>query len=117
MVEVGRDQWNLEMALAVLASASVASEQWAEAVKWLLLYGPPELRALLAEASATSFAQAFPGVPVMGHGDSGQPFYALADLAKALGVPLADVAARLLELQATLGGEFLVEAGRVYLIN
>ena len=110
-------QWNLEMALAVLGSENVDGELWAEAVKWLLLYGPPELRALLTEASAGTFAQAFPGVQVLGHGDTGQPYYALSDLAEALGVPLEAAAERLLELQATLGVELLVEDDRVYKVN
>jgi hypothetical protein len=112
-----KDQWNLEMALAVLGSETVDGGLWAEAVKWLLLYGPPELHGVLAAASSASFAQCFPGVRVSGHGDSGQPYYALADLAEALGIPVAEAAQRLLELQSTLGAEFLVEADRVYKVN
>lgn len=112
-----KEQWDLEMALSVLGSETVDARLWAEAVKWLLLYGQPELREVLAAASATSFAQCFPGVRVSGHSDSGQPYYALADLAGALGIPLAEAAERLVELQSTLGVEFLVEDGRVYKVN
>lgn len=112
-----KEQWNLEMALEVLGNKTVAGSLWSEAVKWLLLYGPPELRELLASASAAAFASCFPGVRVKGHGDSGQPFYALGDLAGALGVPVVETTAHLAELQSTLGVEFLVEADRVYLVN
>lgn len=112
-----KDQWNIEMALAVLASETVDGGHWAEAVKWLLLYGPPEVRTLLTSASAISFAQAFPGVRVKGHGDFGQPYYALNDLAEALGVPIEEAAERLVELQSTLNVEFLVADDRVYKVN
>lgn len=116
-MEDWKEQWNQEMALAVLGSETVDGGLWAEAVKWLLLYGPPELRTLLAAASAASFAQSFPGVQVKGHGDSGQPYYALADLAEALGIPAEATAERLLELQSALGVEFLVDDDRVYKVN
>jgi hypothetical protein len=39
-----KEQWNLEMALTVLTSETVGSETGAEAAKWIMLYGPPELR-------------------------------------------------------------------------
>jgi hypothetical protein len=112
-----REQWNLEMALAVVGSETVDGGVWAEAVKWLLLYGPPELHAVLTAASTASFAQCFPEVRVSGHSDSGQPYYALADLAEALGIPAAEAAGRLVELQSALGVEFLVEDDRVYKVN
>ena len=112
-----KEQWDLEMALAVLSSETVDGGLWAEAVKWLLLYGPPELREVLVTASSDSFARCFPGVRVSGHSDSGQPYYALADLAEALGIPAAEAAKRLIELQSTLGVEFLVEDDRVYKVN
>jgi len=116
-VEDFMEQWNLEMALAVLASETVDGVLWAEAVKWLLLYGPPEVRTLLAAASALSFAQAFPGVRVRGHGDSGQPYYALADLAAALGVPVEEAGERLAAMQSALEVELLVADDRVYKVN
>ena len=112
-----REEWNLEMAVAVLGSATIEAGPWAEAVKWLLLYGPPELREMLTAASTLSFSQCFPEVRVQGHGPTGQPYYALADLAEPLGVPVADAADRLAELQSTLGVEFLVENDRVYKVN
>lgn len=112
-----KEQWDLEMALAVLGSETVDGGPWAEAVKWLLLYGPPELREVLAAASSASFAQCFPGVRVSGHSDSGQPYYSLADLAEAQGIPVTEAAERLVELQSSLGVEFLIEDNRVYKVN
>lgn len=112
-----RAEWNLEMALAVLGSETVEAGPWGEAVKWLLLYGPPELREILAAASSLSFSHCFPEVRVQGHSASGQPYYALADLAATLGIPEAVAAGRLAELQSALGVEFLVEDDRVYKVN
>lgn len=112
-----KEQWNLEMALAVLGSETVDAGVWAEAVKWLLLYGPPELHEMLAVASSASLAQCFPGVRVSGHSSAGQPYYAIADLAEALGVPVEEAAERLGELQAEIGIDLLIEDDRVYRLN
>lgn len=112
-----KEQWNLEMALAVLGSETVDGGVWVEAVKWLLLYGPPELHEMLAAASVASFAHCFPGVRVSGHSEAGQPYYAIADLAEALGVPVEEAAERLGELQAEIGVDLLIEDDRVYRVN
>lgn len=116
-VEDCKDLWDLEMALAVLGSETVDGVLWSEAVKWLMLYGPPELRTLLAAASAASLAQSFPGVRVKGHGDSGQTYYALDDLAEALGLPAEAAVERLLELQLAFGVELLVDGYQVHKVN
>jgi len=112
-----RQQWNVEMALQVLSSETVEPEPWAEAVKWLLLYGPPEVREILTTAAGVSFDQCFPKVRAMGHNDSGQPYYSLADLAEALGVPVEKASQRLTELQSSLGVEFLVDGDQAHRIN
>ena len=36
-----KDLWDLESAMKVLTHDSVDSKLWAEAVEWLILYGPP----------------------------------------------------------------------------
>ena len=46
-------QWTLESALAVLEHPTVDSKLWAEAVEWLLVYGPPEVRELLTAVRDT----------------------------------------------------------------
>jgi len=105
------------MALEVLASESVEAGLWSEAVRWLLLYGPPPLRDLLDEAANKAFAQGFPGVLPQGYDQSGQPYYDLHQLAAAQGVPVAEVAEHLTRLQETVGLELLVDGDRVYKVN
>lgn len=112
-----KDQWNLEMALAVTASASVDAELWSEAIRWLLLYGPPQLRELLGEAGNSAFAQCFPGVLPRGYNEAGQPYYDLRELAAAQGVPVEELAEHLARLQETAGLELLVAGDLVYKVN
>ena len=38
-----KDEWDLDTALKVVQNKTVDSKLWAEAVEWLLLYGPPEI--------------------------------------------------------------------------
>jgi len=112
-----KEQWNLEMALEVLGSETVAGDEWSAAVRWLLLYGPPQLKEILAEASAAAFAQCFPGVKVRGHSEAGQPYYGLEELAVAIGLSIEEVTTSLAELQASFGIELLVAGDRVYKVN
>jgi len=112
-----KDQWSQEMALEVLASENVDAGLWSEAVRWLLLYGPAELRDLLGEAANTAVAQCFPGVRPRGYDQAGQPYYDLKELAAAQGVPVEEVAESLARLQETVGLELLVAGGRVYRVN
>ncbi|NTV13501.1 MAG: hypothetical protein HGA96_06165 [Desulfobulbaceae bacterium] len=112
-----KKQWNFEMALEVLSSETVDAGLWSEAVKWLLFYGPTELREMLNLASSSSFSQCYPRVRVKGHIDSGQPCYAVADLAEILGVSAETAVEQLQEIQAELGGEFLVTDDQVCKIN
>lgn len=110
-------QWNLAMALEVLGGETVDGKVWSEAARWLLFYGPPQLRELLSAASADAFARCFPGVMVKGHSDSGQPYYDLDELASAMELPLAEMVVRLTELQEDFGADLLVEGDRVYKLN
>lgn len=116
MAEI-KTQWNLEMALEVLASETVEAGLWSEAVKWLLLYGPPELREMLNLASNSSFNQCFPRVRVKGHNNSGHPCYALADLAEVLGMSVEAAAEQIQEIQSEFGGELLVTDEQVSKLN
>lgn len=110
-------QWDLEMAMTVLGNPDVDGKLWSEAVKWLLLYGPPQVKDLLGQASSFAFNEYFPKVLAKGYGDDGQPFYALQDIAAALGVEEREVGAKLAELQFEEGVEVFVEGDRVYQVH
>ncbi len=81
-----KDEWDLEAAMKVLEHKTVDSKLWAEAVEWLMLYGPPEIQQLLLEASAHATAKSFPELQPTGYTTDGQPMYDVTTLAKQLGI-------------------------------
>lgn len=78
--------WDLDTALKVVQNKTVDSRLWAEAVEWLLLYGPPEVVSILLQASGHATERVFP--ELMGEDDTGdgQATYDVARLAKSLGL-------------------------------
>jgi len=112
-----KEQWNLEMAMEVLVSPNVDGEVWSEAVKWLLLYGPPQVKEVLGQASSFAFNEYPPQMQPKGYGDDGQPYYDLGDIAAALGVDEDEVVTKLAELQFEEGIEVFVEGDRVYKVH
>ena len=105
------------MAMEVLASPNIDGESWSEAVKWLLLYGPPEVREMIQQASSLAFSEHFPGIEAKGYSAEGSPFYDLQDIAAALGVPAAEVADKLAELQFEEGVKVFVEGDHVFKVH
>lgn len=81
-----KELWDLQSAMKVLENDTVDSKLWAEAVEWLMLYGPPEIQELLLEASATATNKSFPGLTPTHFTASGQPVYDVKALAENLGV-------------------------------
>ena len=81
-----KELWDLQSAMKVLEHDTVDSKLWAEAVEWLMLYGPPEIQELLLEASATATTTSFPDLTPTHFTPSGQPIYDIKALAKNLGV-------------------------------
>ena len=112
-----RKQWDIEMAMEVLGSQNVDGDLWSEAAKWLLLYGPPQIKEMLGQASNFAFIEYFPQLQAKGYDDNGQPFYDLADIAETLGIDEGEVASKLAELQFEEGLEVVVEGDRVYKIH
>jgi hypothetical protein len=88
-------QWTVEGAMRILAHPTVDSRLWAEAVEWLFLYGPPEMRALLREASGYAVSKEFPDLKVAGMTGDGEPVYSISALARALGITEKEAASRL----------------------
>ena len=79
-----KDLWDIESAMKVLTHKTVDSKLWAEAVEWLMLYGPTEIRQLLLEASTDATSSSFPELKPTRFTPDGQPCYNINDLAKAL---------------------------------
>jgi hypothetical protein len=79
-----REQWDLQSALEVLKHQTVDAKTWAEAVEWLILYGPDSIRELLLDSSGTATYNCFPDLEAKGYSPDGQPCYNVADMANAL---------------------------------
>jgi len=84
------DLWDLESAMQVLSHDTVDSKLWAQAVEWLLLNGPPEIRRLLLNASTTATSSSFPGLKPSHFTPDGQPCYDIGELAGSLGINEAE---------------------------
>ena len=81
-----QQEWDVETAMKILAHPTVDSQLWAEAVEWLLLYGPPEIKEMLQEASAHATAESFPDLKPLAYDQDGTPYYSVPELADALGL-------------------------------
>lgn len=86
-----KELWDVESAMKVLAHDTVDSKLWAEAVEWLMLYGPPEIKELLLEASSTATSNSFPELTPSHFTPDGKPCYDIAKLAKTLGIKEEEV--------------------------
>lgn len=86
-----KDEWNLDGALKVLQHPTVDSQLWAEAVEWLLLFGPPSIQKILLDASQTATKLQFPELTPADYTADGLPIYDMARLADMLGVTEAEV--------------------------
>lgn len=98
-----KHQWNIAMALQVLENPMVDSATWSEAVKWLLLHGPPEIQALISQASRFATSEHFPELHADHCDAEGFPCYDLGDLAKALGISEEELAEQLADLEDDTG--------------
>ncbi len=81
-----KESWDVESAMQVLQHKTVDAKLWAEAVEWLMLYGPEEIRELLLQASGTATHECFPKLQAKGYAADGQPCYTVEDLAKSLNI-------------------------------
>jgi len=80
------DEWDLKNALAVLRHQSVDAKTWAEAVEWLLLFGPSEIQELLLQASTMATDEHFPELKATGYTRDGQPCYDIDAVARTLNI-------------------------------
>ncbi|GAB4342407.1 MAG: hypothetical protein Kow0089_17450 [Desulfobulbaceae bacterium] len=102
-------EWTLESALEVLRHPTVDSRIWAEAVEWLLVYGPPDIREKLLEASGYATSREFPDLRPQGFTSDGEPVYSVAEVAKALGISEEEAAEIIAEKQARHGKRHLFD--------
>ncbi len=89
-----KDHWDLDTAMEILQNKTVDSKLWAEAVEWLLLYGPPEIVALLLKASSQATDTTFPELQPLTYTQDGQPFYDVKEIAATLGISEDEVRER-----------------------
>ncbi|MBV5319030.1 MAG: hypothetical protein JZU50_14630 [Desulfobulbaceae bacterium] len=98
-----KQHWTLESAMEILQHPTVDSEIWASAVEWLLIYGPPEVRELLQQASGQATRENFPELQPQGYGPDGSPCYDIADLARSLGISEEEARAQLAQKEQKHG--------------
>jgi len=103
--------WDLESAMKVLAHDTVDSKLWAEAVEWLINYGPPEIQQLLLEASAVATNTSFPELTPSHYDTNGQPCYNVEELANSLGIEENEVKKILREKEVEHQSQQLLEEG------
>ncbi len=81
-----KKEWTVESAMEIIQHPTVDSKIWAEAVEWLLLYGPPEVQEMLKEASGYATSKEFPELKPQGFNEDGEPIYSVAEIASALNI-------------------------------
>ncbi len=112
-----KDHWTLENALKVLQHPTVDAKLWAEAVEWLLLYGPPEIQMLLLHASGTATKQCFPELTAEKYTEAGQPCYDIAAIAEALGIDAQDAYKTLAEKEMAHQIRHFIEPDDTYTVH
>ncbi len=81
-----KDSWDVQSAVQVLKHQTVDTRLWAEAVEWLMLYGPDSIRELLLNSSGVATHECFPDLRAKGYAPDGQACYSVDDLAKSLNI-------------------------------
>jgi hypothetical protein len=104
-----KNSWTLEMAMAVLENKTTDSKTWSEAVEWLLLYGPPEIRQLLGQASHTATSACYPDLKPTGYTPDGEPCYHIDDIADSLGISREEAIQKMIELEEIHGFRHLYD--------
>lgn len=95
--------WTLDAALEILQHPTVDSRLWAEAVEWLLIFGPPEIRDMLQQASGHATQTSFPQLKAQRYTPDGSPCYDIGELAQALGISEEEARMQLQELESKHG--------------
>lgn len=107
----------MESALQVVQHPTVDSKLWGEAVEWLLLYGPPEIRDMLNEASNYATSREFPALRPSGFTKDGRPVYSVAEVARALGITEEEAAAIIADKERQHGRQQFVSPDETHKIQ
>jgi hypothetical protein len=105
-----KEQWDLEMALAVLKSQTVESGVWSEAAKWIMLYGPPELQEVMRQASDIAIKSCFSDLEPERYTEEGHPCYNIDKIAEALGITRQEALERMSEMENEQGIQHLFDS-------
>lgn len=103
-----KEEWTVAAAMEILRHPTVDSAIWASAVEWLLLYGPPEIRELLTQASSHATSTSFPELKPQHFAPDGTPCYDIAELARMLGISEEEAREQLLEKERKHGVQHLL---------
>ncbi len=112
-----KKHWDLEMALQVLQSETIDAETWSEAVKWLMLYGPPEIQNVFKKASSFAIHEHFPDLKPAGYNENGEPCFDIREIAKNMGISEKDAAEKLLKLEQEHGVQHLFDEDDTHKIH
>jgi len=104
-----KKEWTVESAMEILEHPTVDSKVWSEAVEWLLLYGPPEIKQMLQQASGYATSKEFPDLKAERFTGDGEPVYSIADVARALGISEQEAAQVISEKQQKHGVQQLFD--------
>lgn len=85
-----KNSWTLDNAMHVLQHPTVDAETWSEAVEWLMLYGPEEIKKHLLEASEFATKKQFPTIKTAGCNSDGDICYNIEDVAEALDIDVEE---------------------------
>lgn len=112
-----KQEWDLPMALAVLANPEVDSATWSAAVKWLLFYGPPELRELIGQASHFATSEHFPQLKPVGYDETGAPCYDKQELATVFGLGNEELTQKMTAWEKESGQAEVVAPAKVHRVQ
>lgn len=96
-------QWTTESAMEILRHPTVDSQIWADAVEWLMLFGPPEIRELLQQAGSQTIQENFPELRVRRFAQDGSLCYDLGEIAQILSITEKEAREQLQEMEAKHG--------------
>ena len=104
-----KKEWNVDNAMEILQHPTVDSKVWAEAVEWLLLHGPPEIKEMLSDASSFATGKEFPELKPQGFAGDGELVYSVGEIAQALGISEEEAAEIIAEKQQKHGVQQLFD--------
>ncbi len=109
--------WNLEIALKILESKTVDSKLWSEAVEWLLLHGPFEIKEMILQSSGMATKEYYPSLKAQGFTTEGEPCYTVKDLAAALNVDEREILEKIEEVEDKHGIRHLFDESETHKIQ